>query len=146
LTLPGVEGNGVYVYNFEEKRWRLLRVDGEPFRVGELGPGFYIVYFDNLECSACKLQDEELMKAFSEFEKSLLEKLKPVAVVCDWFARRCRSEAAAKTYKLYDVHMSPTILVCRVDEGGEYCERLVGVKFARELYYYLHRIARRSRA
>ena len=146
MTLPGVEGNGVYVYSFGEKRWKLLRVDGEAFRVGELGPGIYLVYFDNLECSVCKLQDEELMKTFNSLGPDMLEKLKAVVVVCDWFARKCRSEAAAKTYKLYDVHMSPTTLVCRAYEEEESCERLIGVKFASELHYYLRKIVGKSRA
>ena len=146
MTLPGVEGNGIYVYSFEEKRWKLVRVDGEAFKVGELGPGIYLVYFDNLECGACELQDQELMKAFDSLETDILEKLRPVVVVCDWFARKCRSKAAAETYKLYDVHMSPTMLVCKVDEKGELCERLVGVKFVGELYYYLRKIVGKTKA
>lgn len=42
-TMPGPGSpNGVYLYSGSKRSWNLLRKDGEPFRIGELGNGIYI--------------------------------------------------------------------------------------------------------
>lgn len=120
--------HGIYVYSGGE--WKLLRREGEAFRVGELGDGVYVVYFDNTRCPACRLHD---VSWFPFVEKHAGEAFF-VIVLCEWFARRCESPAASKTFLQYRVKASPTTLFARVKKGNiEVEERKEGYMSLSEL-------------
>ena len=127
--------HGIYYYDFNTKSWRLLRSEGDPFTIGELGDGLYMIYFDNTKCEACEMQDEEWIKFIQEFKGT--SNLKAVVILCEWFASKCESQAAAETYRRYKVRASPTIIVALYANGKEVCRKLLlGVRFKRELEYH----------
>lgn len=134
--MPGLPGpgsrHGIYVY--QDGDWRLLRSEGGAFTLGELGDGVYLVYFDNAYCPACRAQDPH----FEEIVRWYKGRAKFVVVLCNWFEEDCRSEAAAATFRKFQVKSSPTIVVARV-EGGKAVkvETLQGVRPAPVLRIYL---------
>ncbi|MEM2223742.1 MAG: hypothetical protein QXR02_02980 [Acidilobaceae archaeon] len=135
-TMPGPGSpNGIYVYSGAKKSWSLLRKDGEAFRIGELGDGIYVVYFDNLYCPACRSQDQYLYKLLVKYgsEPSIFF----VVIVCNWFADNCASEAASKTFREYKVSASPTIIVAKVTDNNIVEERLEGVRTDGAIEYYI---------
>ncbi|MEM1927327.1 MAG: thioredoxin family protein [Acidilobaceae archaeon] len=127
--------NGIYVFQNESKKWVLLRSQGEPFSLGELGEGVYFVYFDNTLCPACRAQDQHVLKILLKYGGNA--KIVFVIVLCDWFASTCSSQAAAETFRKYEVKASPTILIARVDSNGVTIEKLEGVRKDSVLEYYL---------
>lgn len=128
--------HGIYVYSGGS--WRLLRSEGEAFRLGELGDGVYLVYFDNTLCPACREQDLHMVEIVKRFGGD--ERIKLVIVLCDWFTQICDSPAAAETIKNLDVVASPTIVVAAV-KGGRivYREEFQGARPAGVLEIYLKR-------
>ncbi len=106
--------HGIYLYDSRRGDWVLVRTEGNYFL--PKSEGVYIIYFDNTRCSACRKYDEY----WFPFVKKYAEELKDhqfVIILCDWFARECKSEAASKSFKFYDIHSSPTTVVIRVKRG-----------------------------
>ena len=100
--------NGVYVYDFEKKTWRLE--EKLPFKEN----GYYVIYFDNSSCPACRKFDQEWF--------SFVDSLDPprptlIVVLCDWFAKLCASEYAKKLFEVFDVHISPTVFFMIREDG-----------------------------
>ncbi|MEM4482061.1 MAG: hypothetical protein QXK88_00015 [Desulfurococcaceae archaeon] len=123
--------HGIYVYDYGKERWILRQVAGGsqlPW-----GDGYYLVYFDNSRCPACRSYDSQWFPFVRIFGK-LFKEFNFVVVLCDWFARECVSEAASSTFKKFDVHASPSTLIMHV-KGGEIVEKqeLSGVKKISEL-------------
>jgi len=136
VAMPGPGSpNGVYVYDSKKRVWSILRREGEPFRIGELGKGVYIVYFDNLYCPACRSQDHHIYKLVTRYGSR--GDIFFVIVVCDWFADNCNSEAASKTFREYKVTASPTIIVAKVSDEGVVEERREGVRTDNAIEYYI---------
>ena len=137
--LPG-PGNphGVYVFDRKDSRWKLLRDKGELFKLGELGEGIYLVYFDNLLCPACRSQDVHWQKIVEKYKDS--SEFHFVLILCDWFYDNCSSEAASKSFKEYGVSASPTILVARVSKDGKVEEYLEGVRPDNVIEYYIKKV------
>lgn len=131
---PGSE-NGIYVYDPSKSSWILLRKDGDPFRIGELGDGTYVVYFDNLFCPACRIQDQHIYRLI--VRKGNENSSKFVIIMCNWFANNCSSSAAAKSFEAFKVSASPTILVAKVNGGSVKMERLEGVRKEEVIEYYM---------
>jgi hypothetical protein len=104
--------HGIYVYTGEG--WKLLRREGEPFRLGELGDGIYVVYFDNTRCPACRIYDRE----WYPFVEKHRDEAHFVIVLCEWFARVCNSPAASRSFLEYRVRASPTTMFARVENGS----------------------------
>ncbi|MEM1640596.1 MAG: thioredoxin family protein [Acidilobaceae archaeon] len=136
IDMPSVgTPNGIYVFQESSKKWTLLRSEGEPFSIGELGEGVYFVYFDNTLCPACRAQDQHLLKVLLKYGSN--SEIKFVIILCDWFASTCTSQAAAETFRKYEVKASPTILIAKVKSNGMVIERLEGVRKDSVLEYYL---------
>ncbi len=120
--------HGVYVYRGGE--WVLMRKDGEAFKIGEFGDGVYVVYFDNTKCPACRLHDSAWFPFVEEHSKEAYF----VIILCEWFARKCESQAASKTFLTYRVKASPTTIFARVENGEiVYQEKKEGYMSRREL-------------
>ncbi|BES81833.1 hypothetical protein [Pyrodictium abyssi] len=125
--------NGIYVYDREHGAWRLLRVDGGAFQLGELGDGVYVVYFGNTKCKACRSYDG-YWHPFVESAAPRLEGYHFVIVLCDWFTHRCASPAASASFREHRVHASPTTLLAYVAGGKTvYQEKYEGVLTREEL-------------
>lgn len=115
LDIIGVDSpHGIYVYDKARDKWVLIRVDDGPFRPDR--DGFYIVYFDNTKCPACRIYDLTWYP-YVKLIGSSMENTYFYIILCDWFAHECRSEAARNSFKHYDVHASPTTLLLYVENG-----------------------------
>ena len=107
--------NGIYVYR--EGEWRLLRRDGEPFRIGELGDGVYSVYFNNTQCPVCRLFTPQY-HAYTEIASRRIQDFHSIIVLCDWFTSACNSEAAKRTFQDYNVDGTPRVIIAAVKGGS----------------------------
>ena len=123
--------HGIYVYDFSKEKWVLRQVDGNPNL--PWGDGYYVIYFDNARCPACRVYDNYWFPFVKVFGKMFPE-YNFVIVLCDWFARECFSEAASSAYRKFDVHASPTTILLQVRNGQILKkEELSGVKKLDEL-------------
>jgi len=123
--------HGIYIYDHVRDEWVLVQVDGGYFEPRR--EGYYVIYFDNTKCPACRKYD----LYWFPYTKSVAGRLGGyyfIIVLCEWFAGRCRSEAASSSFTFYDIHASPTTLLLRV-KGGKvvYNEKYEGVLTAEEL-------------
>jgi hypothetical protein len=123
--------HGVYVYDFNKDKWVLKMVEGNP--VIPWSDGYYVIYFDNAKCPACRSYDNYWFPFVKLFGR-MFSNVNFVVVLCDWFARECVSEAASGAFRKFDVHASPTTILLRV-VNGEIREKkeLSGVKKIDEL-------------
>jgi hypothetical protein len=123
--------HGIYVYDFNKDKWVLKMVEGNP--VIPWGDGYYVIYFDNAKCPACRSYDNYWFPFVKLFGR-MFSNVNFVVVLCDWFARECVSEAASGAFRKFDVHASPTTILLRV-VNGEIREKkeLSGVKKIDEL-------------
>jgi len=123
--------HGIYIYDPGEDCWVLVRSDGDPFIPSE--DGVYVIYFDNTKCPACRRYDPAWFSYVRKWSKKD-SRFHFVIVLCDWFARECKSEAAAKTFREYKVSASPTTIFVYVKNGQRvYDERYEGVLYEFEL-------------
>lgn len=106
--------HGIYVYDFNKEKWVLRQVSGNPNL--PWGDGYYVVYFDNSRCPACRSYDNFWFPFVKIFGKMFTD-CNFVIVLCDWFARECASEAASGAFKKFDVHASPTTILLHVANG-----------------------------
>lgn len=101
--------HGVYIYSPGAGEW--LSAGKEDL----LADGAYVIYFDNTKCSACRKFDGDW---FPFVEKvAAEEKVKFVIILCEWFAKKCNSEDARDLFKEFDVHISPTLVFLRRENG-----------------------------
>jgi hypothetical protein len=123
--------HGIYVYDFNKDKWVLKMVEGNP--VIPWSDGYYVIYFDNAKCPACRSYDNYWFPFVKLFGR-MFSNVNFVVVLCDWFARECISEAASGAFRKFDVHASPTTILLRV-VNGEIREKkeLSGVKKIDEL-------------
>jgi len=123
--------HGIYVYDFNKDKWVLKMVEGNP--VIPWSDGYYVIYFDNAKCPACRSYDNYWFPFVKLFGR-MFSNVNFVVVLCDWFARECVSEAASGAFRKFDVHASPTTILLRV-VNGEIREKkeLSGVKKIDEL-------------
>ncbi|MEM0099800.1 MAG: hypothetical protein QXV54_04750 [Desulfurococcaceae archaeon] len=106
--------HGIYVYDLERDKWILRQVSGNPNL--PWSDGYYMIYFDNSRCPACRAYDNYWFPFVKIFGK-MFKEFKYVIVLCDWFARECVSEAASASFKRFDVHASPTTLLLYVENS-----------------------------
>ncbi|MCD6301419.1 MAG: hypothetical protein J7L82_05045 [Staphylothermus sp.] len=127
VDMVGIDSpHGIYVYEPSKDKWVLVRTKGDYFKPDR--DGFYIVYFDNTRCPACRIYDLAWYP-YIKLIGSSLENTYFVIILCDWFARECKSEAAKKSFEHYDVHASPTTLLMYVENGEiKDMERIEGSK------------------
>jgi len=119
------------VYDRDTDTWVLVRTEGDPFKPDK--DGIYVIYFDNTKCPACRRYDPIWFSYVRKYSAKD-PKLNFVIVLCEWFARNCKSEAASKTFREYDVHASPTTIFLYVKNGKSvYNEKYEGVLYEFEL-------------
>ncbi|MDW8011149.1 MAG: hypothetical protein RMH84_06125, partial [Sulfolobales archaeon] len=109
--------HGLYVYDSEKDVWVLFSSKtGEVF-LPKLD-GYYVIYFDNTRCSACRKYDLHwfpyVRQNFHKFPDHYF-----IIVLCDWFARECKSPVASNTFTYYAVHSSPTTVLLYIKNGRE---------------------------
>jgi len=104
--------NGIYEYDRERDAWVKLKVD--ELKLDR--DGIYVIYFDNTRCPACRRYDPVWFTFVSRFSKEDRD-TRFFIVLCDWFARQCRAEEAAKTFRRFDIHASPTTTLLLVKRG-----------------------------
>ncbi|MCS7128368.1 MAG: hypothetical protein N3E36_04215 [Sulfolobales archaeon] len=107
--------HGIYFFDKKLKEWALVKRDGGPISFEK--DGFYVIYFDNAKCPACRIYDL-FWYPFVETVGVNLESVEFIIVYCEWFARNCQSEAAASSFKEYEVKASPTTAFIEVRNGG----------------------------
>jgi len=136
--------HGIYIYRPREKVWEFLRADGGAFEPPE--KGVYVIYFDNTKCSACRKYDETWFPFAEKWSSEKGVNTKFVIILCDWFARECKSQAAAESFKKFDVHASPTTVVIYADENRaiRYQEKYEGVMYEFELKLVLDKFEERA--
>lgn len=123
--------HGIYLYDMSRERWVLKQVSGNPNL--PWGDGYYLIYFDNARCPACRAYDNYWFPFVKIFGK-IFKNVKYVIVLCDWFAKECVSEAASSSFKKFDVHASPTTILIHVVNGEiKRKEEISGVKKIDEL-------------
>jgi len=105
--LEPLSSHGVYVWS--DRRW--IAAD----RSALDGDGFYIIYFSNSECGACRVFDD----VWYPFVEMVSERsaARFIIVLCGWFTRDCSSEDARSLFKEFDVHVSPTVIVMKRSNG-----------------------------
>ena len=134
LELDRVEPDsphGIYIYDFDKEKWMLKQVSGV-FMI-PWSDGYYIIYFDNGKCPACRSYDNYWFPFVKIFGKMFPE-YNYVVVLCDWFARECFSEAASSAFIKFDVHSSPTTILLHIINGDIVRKKEVsGVKKLDEL-------------
>ena len=113
-TIGADSPHGIYLYDRLNDEWVLASVDGEAFL--PKSDGYYIIYFDNTRCPACRKYDKYWFPYVRKVAKELSDHYF-VIVLCEWFARNCRSESASKTFATFDVHASPTTYLLHVKDG-----------------------------
>lgn len=126
--------HGLYLYEPRHSAWRLIATEGEAFKPAERG--VYVLYFDNAKCSACRKYDNVWFPFVEKwYGEGRGHNTRFVIVFCDWFARECKSQAAAETFRKFDVHASPTTVVLYADSDGSvrYQEKYEGVLYEFEL-------------
>ena len=106
--------HGIYIYDPKRDEWVLVRSEGRYFN--PRNDGFYIIYFDNTKCPACRKYDNYWFPYVSK-NATKLEKHYFVIILCEWFARNCRSRAASESFRHYDVHASPTTILLYIKNG-----------------------------
>ncbi|RLG88068.1 MAG: hypothetical protein DRO18_02150 [Thermoprotei archaeon] len=107
--------HGLYIFDVSKSMWRYIENPGDEAWVPK-EDGYYIIYFDNTACPACRRYDP----TWFSFTKKYAPKLKDhkfVIILCEWFARRCKSPVASKTFKYFEVHASPTTMLVGVVNG-----------------------------
>lgn len=133
---PGKDSpNGIYVYSPKAGKWMLVTGEGDEEPFTPKSDGFFVIYFDNTKCPACRAYDKIWFPYIEKKASELWGKgFRFIVVLCDWFARECRSKAAAETFRKYEVRASPTTILSAV-KGGEQVrlERYEGVLNAEEL-------------
>jgi len=107
--------HGIYVYDRSSDFWVLTSVGGDAFR--PLIDGYYVIYFDNAKCHACRAYDTHWFPYLRRVARELPDHYF-IIVLCEWFAQKCNSEAASKTFKEFDVHASPTTYLLHVRGGN----------------------------
>lgn len=134
--------HGIYIYDRDRDLWMLVRSDGDAFEPSE--DGVYVIYFDNTKCPACRKYDTIWFPFVRKWSKEH-HNHKFVVVLCDWFARECKSEAASNSFRKYDVHASPTTVITYVKDGKRvYDEKYEGVLYEFELKLILEGFEERA--
>lgn len=106
--------HGIYVYDKARGVWVLKCTEGEEFKPWK--DGYYVIYFDNTRCPACKIYDLVWYPYVNLIGRKLND-TEFVIILCEWFSRRCRSSAASKSFEKYNIHASPTTVLLKVENN-----------------------------
>lgn len=107
--------HGIYVYDRISDEWILTVLEGDAFK--PIIDGSYVIYFDNSKCHACRSFDGN----WFPYVRSVAKKLNDyyfIIILCEWFSRKCSSNAASKSFKEYEIHASPAIYLMRSKNGN----------------------------
>lgn len=102
--------NGLYLYSPEKRGWVLLD------KLWLADSGVHVVYFDNTLCPACRRFDNTWFP-FVEQNAGRSNGVYFMIALCDWFAKQCSSEPARRLFEIFDVHVSPTIVLLERENG-----------------------------
>ncbi|MDW8082184.1 MAG: hypothetical protein RMI56_00110 [Sulfolobales archaeon] len=109
--------HGLYIYDREKDVWILFSANVGDIFMPKVD-GYYIIYFDNTRCSACRKYDLHwfpyVRQNYHRFPDHYF-----IIALCDWFARECKSPVASNTFTYYAVHASPTTILLYIKSGKE---------------------------
>ncbi|MEM1623208.1 MAG: hypothetical protein QW740_05900 [Sulfolobales archaeon] len=109
--------HGLYIYDKERDVWVLFSSKDNDVFLPKVD-GYYIIYFDNSRCSACRKYDIHWFPYIRQNSQKLPDHYF-IIVLCDWFARECKSPVASNTFTYYAVHASPTTVLLYIKNGKE---------------------------
>lgn len=109
--------HGLYIYDRERDVWVLFSTRSGDVFVPK-ADGYYIMYFDNARCPACRKYDLHWFPYVRQNSPRLQDHYF-IIVLCEWFARECKSPTASNTFTYYAVHASPTTVLLYVKGGRE---------------------------
>lgn len=134
--------HGIYIYDKNENKWIYVSCQQDIFIPKH--DGIYVVYFDNTKCPACRIYDIYWFPYVSLLGSSL-ENTYFTIVLCEWFAKNCKSRIASNTFKYFDIHASPTTLLLCIQNGEiRDKEKVEGVKTMDKLADIVESFARRN--
>ncbi len=124
--------HGVYVYDKDKDLWLFCE---EPLN-NVFSNGFYVIYFDNTECSACRKYDNIWFPTVKKFKNAFPYTY--TIILCGWFSNKCNSKNAAKLFDEHKIKASPTTLFIYIKNGNiVYEEKYEGVLDLKDLVYVL---------
>lgn len=131
-TITSSSPHGVYIYDKREEKWLYSEED----RANIFSNGYYVVYFDNTECSACRKYDKIWFPIVENYSNKFPYTF--IIILCGWFSNECKSKKAASFFDEFKIKASPTTLFLYVKNGKiVYDERYEGVLEYKDLIYVL---------
>lgn len=109
--------HGLYIYDRERDVWILFSSKHGDVFIPRVD-GYYVIYFDNARCPACRKYDLHWFPYVKQ-NASRFPDHHFIIVLCEWFARECKSPVASNTFTYYAVHASPTTVLLYVKDGKE---------------------------
>ena len=131
--------HGIFVYDKNEGKW-LYNSERQD---NILSNGFYVIYFDNTECSACRKYDKIWFPTVEKHGNKLPYTF--IIMLCGWFSNECKSKEASSFFDRFKIKASPTTLFLYIKDGRIiYEERYEGVLDYRDLVYVLETFKERA--
>ena len=131
-TVSPSSPHGIYVYDKREGKW----LYSEESKASIFSNGFYVVYFDNTECSACRKYDKTWFPIIENYGNKFPYTF--VIILCGWFSNECKSKNAASFFDEFKIKASPTTIFLYIKNGKIiYDERYEGVLEYKDLIYVL---------
>lgn len=135
--------HGIYMYDKKRGKWLLIKRSGGHYTPEKTG--IHVIYFDNASCPACRVYDITWY-TYIEMIGRKLDKTYFIIILCDWFAERCGSEAAKKSFQHYNIHASPTTLLLYIENGETiYSEKIEGARTLDYLALKIDEFMRKAR-
>ncbi|MEM0380223.1 MAG: hypothetical protein QXX35_03640 [Desulfurococcaceae archaeon] len=141
-TVESSSPHGIYIYDNMCDKWLLIDIYDDYFKPRH--DGVYVIYFDNAKCGACRVYDIHWFP-YVRLLGSTMKNIYFIVVLCEWFARNCRSEKASNTFKFYDVHSSPTTVLLSIRNSVETSrEKIEGIKTMDTLAVIVEEFAKKN--
>ena len=98
--------HGIYIYDRKTGLWKLI-TNNELIR-----DGYYVIYFNNSQCIACKLFDFSWYIFIETIGKNY-ENIIFIIVRCEWFTTSCNSKLAKEYFKKFNITSSPSLILIK---------------------------------
>ncbi|MGC9148860.1 MAG: hypothetical protein ACP5GI_05415 [Sulfolobales archaeon] len=111
--------NGIYEWSWEEKGFVRLETNSSGPYIPKRD-GYYLYYFHNNKCPHCIAFEPKLVNYLKNPDaiNYFKNKLTIVLVACSWFTYECSDPTAQKTFRLFNVMSSPTLLLIKISNGS----------------------------
>ncbi len=102
--------HGIYIYDKKSRLWNPVTNDKI------IDTGYYVLYFSNSRCIACKLFDFSWY-TFIETIGRNYDNIKFIIVRCEWFTISCKSNLAKSFFEKFDITSSPSLILIKAENG-----------------------------